>query len=417
MILLLLACVRNEPDSKSTPAATLSWGDLHVHSGLSMDGCETPENWCLPAGTIPGEVAVEAAADAGLDFFALTDHAEYDEWAMVDGSAQAEIWAAQQAIAEASGVIVLLGYEYTVDWGHRTVILEADAACTDWRKRGEEIKTYKDAAGLETYTPGTSSGYTDAAGFEAGMDAVSCDLQRWASWRHHSAYTIPVPGDWTNPAEHIGTDTVMEIASEHGSSECQDPTADGCDYHYNEVGYSGLGSAQTALVEGLELGFVGGSDRHDSRSWSRDREPSYSGHFLDLDGDGTEETPAQQSFTGAITGVIHTGDLDRGVIFDAIEARHTIASSWNFDTLRIVGEVDGDEVWPGDTVSGTVSVTVELEDSALESWSWEIVDPITNTTSTDATFDLAAGDVRYVRIRAWAGGVEQRAWASPFFGG
>jgi len=56
---------------------SLIWGDPHAHSNLSMDGCEDALNDCADRGTGPASDFFPSAVALGLDFAALTDHAEF----------------------------------------------------------------------------------------------------------------------------------------------------------------------------------------------------------------------------------------------------------------------------------------------------------------------------------------------------
>lgn len=408
------------------PAYEVHWGDLHVHTGFSNDGCEDPDNWCLPTGDEPAETLLEQLQASGLSFAAVTDHAEWDGWTRYDPELSLDIWAsAQDRVAEAreAGFLLLLGFELTADFGHRTVVLDALEACEDYRPTGDSNQDFKEVFGFEDYSEEVWDGLSDAQSFEDWMLAAAstCTEVGWRSWRHHPAYPIPKAAQWSRSDHRISTDTVVEIASEHGVSECSDLTLDGCDFRVDEGRHNPDGSIQTALTLGYPFGFVAGSDRHDAHSWEREQEPSYSSHFLDEDGDGDGDTPAQQLFDGAITGLLLAPgeELDAAAVFDAIDHRRTVAATWNFSGLQILAiGADGVAWWPGEDLDpGDYSLSVALDDPEVDSWSWELVDPSVPSLDSAGSFTLAAGEVRYLRIRAWIDGEEHRIWASPWFGG
>jgi len=412
------------------PAVTYSiaWGDLHGHTGLSHDGCEDPLNSCLPeGGGLPGQHVFEHAAATGLAFLAITDHAEYDRYQRAADGIDVSIWEEQQAAvlaAEGGPVIPILGYEYTATFGHRTVILDNDEACEGLRKSAVPTSTGgKIELGLETYTARASSAYTSSTEFEAGMQAAAatpeCAGTRWLSWFHHPAIRPPVSVDWSLASNHLATDTVVEIASEHGSSECSDLADDGCDFRVDTGRYRPGSSVQSALTRGYTLGFLGGGDNHQGQgSQMAGTTGGYVGELMDTDGDGVGDTPREQFSAGAVTGVYHEGPLNKADIFDAIEARHTLAATWPFTDLTLHAYDDAGNVYlPGDDVpAGNLTMDVRLGDPAVTVWSAELVDPTTGASTPVTAFTLAAGEIRYLRIRASVDGVEQRVWASPFFG-
>ena len=406
---------------------TVAYGDLHTHSNLSQDGCEDETNDCLPLGFYPGEELYAHAYEQGMDFGAITDHAEHDRYQRPADGVDIDIWAwAQALVQEADGgpVIPIVGYEYTAAFGHRTVLFDANEVCPAYRKATTTSRTPKDVFGLEVYTGGTDDGYASSASFVAGMEAaateVGCEPVRWISYYHHPAYKPPGEVKWSVPSVATAyTDTVVEIASEHGSSECYNLTWPGCDFRAQAKSYQANGSVQRALQLGYRLGFVGGSDNHQTDPALLLDGPGYIGHLYDIDGDGIDDSPNHQFTDGTITGVYVEGLLDRTAIFDAIDTRHTFATTWPFDGLKLHAvNTSGMVYLPGDDVpiaGGPLTLEIDLTDPIVSSWYAEIVNPNTGAVSTATTLDLSDGVPRYVRIRAWVNGVEQRLWASPFF--
>lgn len=402
----------------------IAWGDLHVHTNLSQDGCEDVDNDCLPAGRRPGMDVFDVAEEEGLAFVALTDHAEVERYTRNGRTVDA--WEATQDLLDdndGGDVTGILGYEWSSPSGHRSVLLEDPWACDGYRVPARAVTTGKDFLGLETYEIDTTGGTTDAEELMALLADVEnqdpCESTRYVVYYHHPALTKPASIDWSEEGVVIGTDTVVEIASEHGSSECYDLTAEGCDYHVQSTVYDPAGSVQAALQLGLRLGFVGGTDNHEGRPGTMDDGPGYIGAYRDLDGDGIDESARLQNSPGSVTGILGFPSAVRRDVFDAITLRHTIASTWIFSDLRIYAvDRDGRAWLPGDVIpaaSGPLDLVIELDDPTVESWSAVLVDPWNVLSPYDVPMELIAGDIQYLRITAYVDGEEQRIWASPFF--
>ncbi len=419
-----LAPHSDSPGDSGGDPLIVSWGDLHAHSGLSHDGCEDPDALCLSDEDLPGQDFFENAGANGLAFAALTDHAESVTYLRPDDGVELDIWDREKelvAAAEGGPVIPILGYEWTAD-AHRTVLVEDPAACAAYRIPGKPAVDLKAIfPGIEQYVanpdPGVLDSNTLAADLAEAGSADGCTPSRVISYLHHTAETTPGAVDWTSPAWPLDTDTVVEIASEHGSSECSLPADEGCIWHLQQAVYYPEGATQIALGLGRKLGFVGGTDRHDADPGQLGMGPGFSAHFYDSDGDGVLDTPYGQYTTGTLTGVITPSPLTRAAIFDAITARHTYAASRVMNGLQVtaVGS-DGSEFLPGDDIpAGTYTIHVELDDPDIGAWSAQLVAPSDARLPVgDVTF--AAGDVWYVRLDATVDGIEERAWASPFFG-
>src|SRR5687768_2247265 len=110
LFLALTACTRFEPSSPgedSTPPATddsgetgtppdapvrVAWGDVHNHTNLSQDGCEDSEAACGPDSFLPGEAVFANAQANGLDFAAMTDHAEFSRYQRDADAVDLDVW-------------------------------------------------------------------------------------------------------------------------------------------------------------------------------------------------------------------------------------------------------------------------------------------------------------------------------------
>ena len=433
MLLLIVACQRQavQEERPESDVNTVYWGDLHAHSGLSQDGCEDPDALCLPDDALPGAHFFDNAAANGLAFAAITDHAEFVTYARPADGVSIDIWDTTRdwvRAAEGGPVIPILGYEWTADGTrdgedgvHRTVLLEDPEACEAYRIRGYAQPDLKaEFPVLEDYTDNPATPVVDAPALQAALMAAAtapdCAASRSVSFLHHIAEAPPAAVDWSNPAFTTASDTVVEIASEHGSSECSDSELPECAWHLQRSAYVPAGSYQSALAQGFRLGVVGGTDRHDADPGKLDTDPSATAHFYDSDGDGVNDAAYPQFTTGTLTGVIATAPLDRAQIFDALTARHTYAASWLAQGVSVQAASEDATFLPGDEIpAGRYRITAVLDDPAVESWRAEVVDA-TGAALPTGTIDVVAGAAYYVRIEATVNGVEQRLWASPFFG-
>ncbi len=439
---------------------SLVYGDLHAHSNLSPDGCEDDEAGCADRGEGPAEDFFDNAVAAGLDFAALTDHAE-THVLQTDGEAPIEIWPYTLDIVddalslEEAGFIPMLGYEWsnTVEvWefmdpedsgddyrdeltaGHKTVLFRQAAACADYRVGAPRhtVPIVKGASGqIYTHDPDAAAALTTGE-FREAMEqaALVCGEQTWMTFFHHPGYLIPAPVDWALPDNEPDPDheRLLEIASEHGSSECRDPSLDGCGFWVDEMDFHqhmGWGSAQEALSLGHRLGFLGGTDSHDSRPGSLDDGPGAIGIFHEIG--GSEDDPPHMWHSGAITGAYLAGELDRISLWDALWARNTLATTGPRGRLAVAAvtadglvALPGDEV-PADAFPLTLLVAVQ-PDEDVEVERVEVIEPDGGTALIEAegeglaaTLEDPGADAVYVRARIWDGGDEHRVWFSPLF--
>ncbi len=443
--------------------AALRWGDPHAHSNLSHDGCEDADAACANRADAPGEDFFANAVAEGLDFAAMTEHGEWHEIRVEDAT---EWWIWDESLArvdaalayEDQGFVPLLGYEWTAyinpfdvleegddpeDFagsfvrGHKTVLFREPWACDAWCvgantmmdefAKGETGLVYHRLEDrIEALTVAGLHDYWDDAADECG----DTDL---LTYFHHPAYVFPSPVNWALPGNipDVGVEMLVEIASEHGSSECRDTAQDGCGFWLNEDGISehvSWGSVQEALALGYRLGFVGGTDSHDARPGSLD-EASTIAAFWDADGDGVVDDPQQQFAPGTITGVWIGGDWSRDTLWEGLTARHTLATTGPQGRVVMAAlDAEGDVYLPGDVVPA-VRFPVEFVAVVEPGDGWEVeqlelVDPVdgavvASTTATTLTLELAhpGSPALYLRARLWDGDAEHRLWLSPLFVG
>ena len=423
--LFWLACKPVVPPTAPDEELHVLWGDLHAHTNLSHDGCERPDLSCSPAEALPGQHFFAEAEARGLAFAALTDHAEVSAWSTA-GAPSIDAWGhtlALVAAAEPLEVLPLAGYEWTgrypttgdrSDWrgGHRTVVFESPTPCAAARVPGPTPAPRKPDSS-EAYTlraDGANNPMEMEARLRAAMASEPCD-SRALSWFHHPATQRPPGVDWSHDANHIDTDLLVEILSEHGAFECHDPADDGCDWRL-PAHHDPRGSVRRALAASLRLGFVGGTDAHDARPGSLD------------DGGGAVADPGARAgtshpYAGGLTGVFVHGELSRGSLFDALEARATIASSFPLRGLRIdARDVRGQLFLPGAVVpeaSWPLNVVVHHDDPRVTETTVElIVDGVLETSGTSLAI-ARPRTAAYLRIRLDLDGNEERAFVSPWF--
>jgi len=249
-----------------------------------------------------------------LDIAALTDHDSYGTFPL-HGEPWERIEASARTAYKPGVFVTFLGYEWT-NWryGHRNVYFSGDEG---------EIFSALDA---RYRTP------------EALWKSLANLGPREVMTIAHHPGGGPVPVDWSR-APPDGLERLVEICSIHGSSEHY-----GCQ---SSIGSPVEGAfVYDALNRGYRLGLIGSGDTHD-------------GH------------PGQRSAgapTGGIFGVF-APDLTREAVWDALEKRHTYATTGVKIILfaRVCDAPMGSEVeWSGGPVPVAVRVVGCGELEAIE---------------------------------------------------
>jgi len=406
---------------------SIAWGDPHAHSNLSQDGCEVYEDSCRSREETAAADFFAQAIARGLDWAAITDHAEYSYLYPEGTEDEYIIWQQQQDLALAADdgtFLPLIGYEWTNLHGHRSVIFEQISACGAFRVSGKAEPEDVVRLGIgDTLIADNPIQALTPPDLWAALDeaAKSCATSRVFSIPHHTAMRLPEPVVWEDDLNtpDLRYERLVEITSEHGTSECIDLDAENCRYRIKTIGgYSPEGSIQTMLQLGYDLGFIGGTDSHDSRPGSTEDDPS----CVSLDGEGDVEIPCHE-YPGGLTGVMYAGRLDRESLFDGLEARNTLAVSAVPVDARAVLVSDDALYFPGDDVpAGTYTLHVDVPTDQASVLSIEAMDQdgdrrhLMDAPIGSAALELAAGDAVYLRVRMEIDGTEERIWVSPFFG-
>jgi MYXO-CTERM domain-containing protein len=399
---------------------TYYFGDLHSHTGYSGDAGSTDVGHCI---TLTGCGAFadmfDEARTAGLDFMTVSDHVNgfrtmtAAEWLVVHAAVLA-------ANDEAGGFITIPGGEiWAYDGtgtsdpiGHKTLLLWEDSATL---------------AGLtiDEARPNSTGHLTDCESLWDWADTLTASYGTISLIPHHPATASPSWTDWTCWSDDYSP--AVEVYSRHGNSLEGDSGWDVPGAGVVSSGYAANGLDPDNY--GLEFGFVGGTDAHDT----------HPGAVCDLDA-----MQATHLYGGGLTGVVldASESFNRMAIHDAIEDRRTYATSGPMVPLALDWTVGGAEVGGlGVALSYTnddeVGLTVTLtENDAAFVDEVLLIGPLSDWTMTSDglsgwTTTLDANEVPewlYVRVEIdgaayWGtgacddGGSEETEyiWSSPSF--
>ncbi len=275
-------------------------GDIHAHSGVSRDaGSSDLAGTCKSGDCGAFEDLYEVARDNGLDFAAVPDHvnggrggttAGFDR--LIDLTLAEDDPAGGFITIPAAEVWFMMGSH---ELGHKTLLMFGD----DTTLAG---LTATDMQPVGTLSP----------------DVVTCGaIHTWATnleasygnlllVPHHPAATHPMPTDWSCYDDTY--EPVVEVYSEHGNS-----LGDGTGYDTmwsHEYSGSAVHDAIDPDTDALRMGFVGGSDKHNSRP----------GDVCEQD----TEMP-NHPYGGGLTIVVadESESFSRDLLYDAFMAHHT----------------------------------------------------------------------------------------------
>ena len=355
--------------TEEPPSQRLYFGDIHGHT-LASDGIWSAESSYRYADEV-----------AGLDFVAVSDHAERlteTEWDTAVRMASA---------LTRADFLALAAYEWTG--------LEAEHRCV-YSLDGGDIPLARSG----------SFWYADP------MEDVS-DL--W-NLMGDTALIVPHhPGSRVGP-EHLWADhdpqlePVIEIYSKHGSSECF-----GCEPAIDEDWARAEGNfAQDALAAGLRFGFVASGDGHEVPLGGMEL-----GHAT-VFGDGDY---GPMVWSGGLTGV-WAEELTREGLYEAIRARRCYATTgprmflqMTIDGFPLGSEIEGVGAPRVQAMVGGAS-TLRSVEIVRYTGSTGFTSPFTDdpegvSLEIDWTDDEVAEDaLYYLRVTQYDG---HRAWSSPIW--
>ena len=306
------------------------FGDLHSHTGHSLDGYSADLHGC-PDDYDCGDAAtvLQDARDVfDLDFLALTEHgngmhAVQAPWVWEDQLAEV-----QAANDPEGGFVTVPGVEL---W-----LWEGDGSIRDHRNlylfgTGEQL----DGLGLDEIRGEASSPPFTADDCAQVFDHLEALQQTYGDLLlipHHPAIQPPAATDWSCVDPRFNP--VVENYSEHGNSQWPsypdsfDPVDPGAEQPASTV--------DRALSPGghdLRLGIVGGTDSHDTRPGSVcDLDPRFRNNAV--------------SYGGGLSVVaLPEGDLlDRSAILEALRDRRTLATSGPRIPVHFEIRIDGTPV-------------------------------------------------------------------------
>ncbi len=341
---------------------TYYWGDLHAHTGVSGDGSAYEDGDCPSCGTLSG--VFDTAKANGLDFVALTDHnnnslaADFNAMLVRCRSATTSSF-----ICIPSTEMSALRSSDGAKYGHKNLyIFQDDDAklqtldLTDLPS--PRIKTGQ--CSTDTYSTAASAAY-----------AFGPTL----FWAHHETATAVTTTDWSCHSDTY--EPVVEVYSGWGDfltyPSSYDPPST-ADNNTGDVSPS-VASVHAALDRGLKVGFVAGTDEHETTPGSV----------------CSAQTRGPKPYGGGVTGIsVPTGtSFKRSSLYYELVAKHSMATTGPRIPMSVTWTTASQTYGPGDTVTmkaGTpIIVTVKVP--AAYASQVTTVSMIGSTTSTQ----LSAG--------------------------
>ncbi len=309
----------------------LYWGDIHGHTGFS-------DGYGLPA-----EYYERARYTRGLDFTAISDHAEFISHfsrniKMNDGT-PLPLWKMNVDAANEHNApgefVALIGFEWTSNaYGHRNAYF----------RDSQQIPRIPVSI-LTHPTP----------------------TQLWATLENYPCFTVPHHcirderlTDWSYTHD---MERLVEIYSKWGNCESWNTNYEEYLYYRRFPGAKLLAKGHdvtSALMNGIQLGMTAGTDSHQglagSTAWDEPRGTSINGdldfltslsgeQFLEWLADGnTFDHREPRPSGGGIFGV-WAYQLQRDTIWDGMYARRTVAASGIRPTIRFAVLDDSTEAY------------------------------------------------------------------------
>jgi len=279
---------------------TFYFGDLHAHTGVSPDAFAIEYGNCkepIECGSV--EDVFETARANALDFVALTDHTTSDEGEFDD--------LLQRVRSENSSALVTipaieLGVGTTTHaYGHKNLYVFQDDDTKLDALDFEEMKAY--------------GGVKDDCSADAFLNAarLNAEVGPTLMFAHHPAAQAVSTTDWS--CHNQAFEPVVEVYSGWGNSLEYDPDYDPPDY-VTDYSSDDVPASQATVHEALEtfglaVGFVGGTDLHDTRPGM------------------TCDRIYRSNYGGGLTMVVldDSATFKRSAIYDELVARRTLATS------------------------------------------------------------------------------------------
>ena len=283
------------------------WGDPHAHTGASGDGGATDVGRCDGECGAVSDLELNARL-AGLDWFSATDHVDGPFTATVEDFAT--VLAEELDIQARGDIVVVPGAELNLAYedgrwaGHRNLMFFG----TNAQLAGLTLEDTQIGGG-DGVVPTCDDIYAYVADLEDRVGPV-------LFIPHHPAAIHPRVVDWS--CHDPLWAPAVEVYSEHGSS-----MGDGLGYDPLWSGTASRGTVHHALqAYGYRLGFLAGTDRHDT----------HPGAVCALDSEWTNHP-----YGGGLTGVIlRDGEpLSRMAIYEAFVERRTVATTGVRVPLRV----------------------------------------------------------------------------------
>jgi hypothetical protein len=273
---------------------TFYFGDLHAHTGISPDGGAFDLKNCMDP-TVCGSMAdvFTTAQDNGLDFVAFSDHSTAATAAFNDFLADV-IAATTDTFVTIPSVELILEYSGGGDVGHKNAYVFQD-----------------DNALLSGLTKARLTGTVrpvDCADVWTNVAALNADFGPSLEFAHHPASGNIMVADWSCHDQTY--QPVVEVYSGWGNA---------LDYatDYDPLAMPIEDSTVHEALEtyGLKVGFVSGTDGHDTRP----------GLTCTTD----TEWPSTHIYGGGLTMVALDDDADfvRSAIYDEMVARRTLVTT------------------------------------------------------------------------------------------
>ena len=259
LIVVLCGVVSESYGSESFDGQTFYFGDLHAHTGISPDGGSSDSGYPCPdedpddgIDSICGSLAdvFDAARDTyHLDFVAFTDHTAPD--------AQVDLFyeLLQRGLDETSSTFVVIPgaersvrYTETGDVGHKTNLVFQDDV---------DLLQTLDLLDFGGDSYGQTKRFATCADVWTHPAAMAAEFGPTLEFAHHPATLFPMATDWTCHDQTY--QPVVEVYSGFGNSLRVDD--------YDQPTYPSPDKMVHEALEtyGLRVGFVGGTDIHDTR--------------------------------------------------------------------------------------------------------------------------------------------------------